>query len=101
MESTEYSFSKLSEKHGEETAEAILKAMYENYKYYYLLDTGTYDTEILEEYITPKAEMLNLEIKKIPCRYGALRKLVKAEFDNDFLIVPQGETIRESDFIIM
>lgn len=100
-ESTDFSFTKLSEKHGEEMAEAIMKSMYENYKYYYILDTGTFDPELLGAYITPQAEMLNLEIKTMPCQYGALRKLVKGNFDKDFLIVPRGETIRESDFLIM
>ena len=101
MESTDFSFTKLCEKHGEETAEAMMKAMYDNYKYYYILDTGTFDTELLAEYIAPQAEMLEMEIKTVPCRCGALEKLVKEEFDEDFLIVPPGETIRETDFIIM
>ena len=101
MESTDFSFTKLCEKHGEETAEAMMKAMYDNYKYYYILDTGTFDTELLAEYIAPQAEMLEMEIKTVPCRCGALEKLVKGEFDDDFLIVPRGETIRETDFLIM
>ena len=100
-ESTDFSFPKLCEKYGEETAETIMKSMYENYKYYYILDTGTFYTELLAEYIAPQAEMLEMEIKTTACRCGALEKLVKAEFDEDFLIVPPGETIRETDFIIM
>ena len=100
-ESTDFSFPKRGEKYGEETAETIMKSMYENYKYYYILDTGTFDTELLAEYIAPQAEMLEMEIKTTACRCGALEKLVKEEFDNDFLIVPRGETIRETDFIIM
>ena len=100
-ESTDFSFPKLCEKYGEETAETIMKSMYENYKYYYILDTGTFDTELLAEYIAPQAEMLEMEIKTTACRCGALEKLVKEEFDNDFLIVPRGETIRETDFFIM
>lgn len=100
-ESTDFSFPKLCEKYGEETAETIMKSMYENYKYYYILDTGTFDTELLAEYIAPQAEMLEMEIKTVPCRCGALEKLVKGEFDDDFLIVPRGETIRETDFLIM
>lgn len=101
MESTEFSFSKLCEKHGEETAESIMKAMYDNYKYYYILDTGTFDTEIIAEYMAPNAEMLGLEFKTVPCQCGTLKKLVKEDFDEDFMIVPQGETIRESNFLIM
>ena len=100
-ESTDFSFPKLCEKYGEETAETIMKSMYENYKYYYILDTGTFDTELLAEYIAPQAEMLEMEIKTTACRCGALEKLVKGEFDDDFLIVPRGETIRETDFLIM
>lgn len=101
MENTEYSYEHLCECHGEETAEAILKAMYDKYQYYCLVDTGVYDTDLVKEYITPKAEMLGMEIKKLPGCCGALKKLVRGEFDDDFLIVPKGERIYEGDFLIM
>lgn len=101
MENSEYSYEQLCECHGEETAKAILDAMYDKYQYYCLLDTGVYDIDLVKEYITPKAEFLGMEIKKLPACCGALKKLVKGEFDDDFLRVPQGESIRESDFLIM
>ncbi|MBQ2763603.1 MAG: DUF1638 domain-containing protein [Firmicutes bacterium] len=101
MEELENGFTDLCDRHGEETAVAMMKAMYDGYDTYYMIDTGTYDMEMIKEYMAPRAEMLEMGFETVPGPCGTLRKLVQGNFDSDFLIVKQGDSTCESDYLIM
>ncbi|MBQ1251369.1 MAG: DUF1638 domain-containing protein [Firmicutes bacterium] len=101
MEELENGYADLCERHGEETAEAMLKAMYDGYDTYYMIDTGAYDIEMIKEYMAPRAEMLEMGFETVPGPCGTLRKLVQENFDSDFIIVKQGDSTCESDYLIM
>lgn len=81
----------LTEELGKEAAEARLKWIYENYKHFYIIDTGTYDISIVEEYLAPLVELVEGIVEIIPGRYEILHKLVRGEFDDDFQIIKKEE----------
>lgn len=101
MEDMGISYETLCEEHGEEVATEMIKAMYDQTDYYYIVDTDTYDTEMVGEYLAPQAEMQEMEIRTMPGQCGTLHKLVTGQFDNDFAVIKQGNTVCESDFFLM
>ena len=82
----------LTEQMGKEAAEKRLKWIYENYKHFYIIDTGTYDISIVEEYLKPLVELVDGIVEIIPGKYGVLHKLVRGEFDDDFQVIEKGGT---------
>lgn len=97
---SEYSYEALAARYGEDAAAELLKTMYRDYRRYIFLDSGVYDVAALERSMESKAAMLNMttERRKAPC--AALRKLVKGEIDEDFLLVPKGGVVAEKDFLL-
>lgn len=92
------SLEKLQEKYGAYEGKMLLRTMYYGYKYFYLIDTGFYNISKVADEILPKAEVLDVDIKVIPGKCGTLRKMISCKFDSDFLIIPKGDVIKESDF---
>lgn len=75
---------------GKERAEERLKAIYNGFNHFYIIDTGTYDLSPVKEYIQPLVNLLEGTLEVIPGGYGILKKLVSGKLDGDFQIVPKG-----------
>lgn len=75
---------------GRESAEERLKAIYNGFNHFYIIDTGTYDLAPVKEYIQPLVELLDGTLEVIPGGYGILKKLVRGQIDEDFQVVPKG-----------
>ena len=77
---------------GQEKAEERLKWIYENYKHFYIIDTGSYDISVVENYLAPLVELVDGVVEVIPGKYEILHKLVRGDFDDDFQVVEKGGT---------
>ncbi|ATW23808.1 hypothetical protein [Candidatus Formimonas warabiya] len=50
------------------------------------------------EKIRPLAELVNLEVNETKGKCGVLKKMIRLELDDNFIIVPPGETVSERHF---
>lgn len=75
---------------GRERAEERLKAIYDGFNHFYIIDTGIYDLTPVREYIQPLVELLDGTVEVIPGYYGILKKMVSGKIDEDFHVVPKG-----------
>ncbi len=96
---SEYSYEALTARYGKATAAELLKTMYRDYRSYVFLDSGVYDVAALKHSMKAKAALLDMTMEQRPAPCATLRKLVKGEIDDDFILVPKGGTVKESDFI--
>lgn len=85
---------------GREAAETFLRQIYKDFKDFYIIDTGTYNTKEVEEYIRPLVNVLDGRILSVKGTYGVLRKIARQQFDDDFLIVPRGGEVPPSYYTI-
>jgi len=92
---TEYNYT--INKYGKKAVH-IIRTIYNNYKYFTLVDTKSYDLEKAREAITPLASAVNIEINRMEGPCGVLRKMLSLDFDANFLIVPPGVPVSEEQF---
>ncbi|MEL7566142.1 MAG: DUF1638 domain-containing protein [Dehalobacterium sp.] len=85
-------------KYGPERAAMIMGMMYANYRNFTLIDTGVYDLAAAREKIRPLAELIKLEVNETKGKCGVLKKMMCLELDENFIIVPPGETVSEKHF---
>ncbi|MBD8976953.1 MAG: hypothetical protein EGQ89_09675 [Veillonella magna] len=71
-----------------------------DFKDFYIIDTGTYDVKEVEEYIRPLVDVLDGRILSVKGTYGMLRKIARQQFDDDFLIVPNGGVVPPSYYTV-
>ncbi len=95
------SYLEAEERYGTEAADEMLKMLYENYHYYELIDTGTYDLDLVREYLEPRAEVTGMKFKITEGPCTPLRKLVTGQIDEDFLVIPKGQSVIGGMFRIM
>jgi len=86
------------EKYGQDRADMLTKMMYAHYKYFGYVDTGYGDYESARKRVEPLAEVAETEIVRLPAHLSALRRMVTLQFDENFLLVPPGETVTREMF---
>lgn len=86
-------------KYGEEKAAMVMEMLYGGYKYFSLMNTGTYDMKAAAAKVRPLADLVHLEINELPGPCGVLRKMMRLEFDENFAIIPPGEAVNEEHFL--
>ena len=89
---------KMKEKHGHERAYWLEKKIIENYTRLALVNTGNYNLEKYREYAKTVAKFFDLAFEEIPGSNVLLRKLLAGNWDEDFVIVEPGETVRYDMF---
>lgn len=83
-------------KYGEEQAKMLEQMIYGGYRDFALLETGLYDTEVVQQRLTPLAECVSVNFKKMDAPYGVLKKMARLEIEDDnFVIVPPGTVVTE------
>lgn len=87
------------EKHGPEKAAFVMKMLYDSYKHFTFVDTGTYSLEEAEGKIRPLADLVGVDINCLPGPCGVLKKMMRLEFDDNFIVVPPGTAISEEHFL--
>lgn len=83
---------------GPEKAERIQKIMLRNYKRLALINTGQYHMEQYREYTRKTAERFNLRYEEIPGSNGLVKKMLEGNWDDEFVVVEPGDTIRYQHF---
>ena len=96
---SEIDLDKLTEKMGREGAEDFLRRLYKTCNKFYIIDTGCYDVRAVEKYVAPLVEILSGTMTVLHGEYGILHKIAEGRFDDDFVVVPPGETVPSDAFL--
>jgi hypothetical protein len=94
---TEYQ--KLCQKYGKEKALRIEKRYIGNYTRLALIATGPENLEHHRRYAAAVAELFDLKLEEIPGSTRLLGKLLAGDWDDEFVVVEPGETVRQCFFM--
>ena len=86
-------------KYGEKKAKKIMRLLLANYKSYRMVETGAYDLAEWEAMARADAASLELEYGTQPGTVRVLEKLLRQEFDEEFLVVGPGEKLTQRMFL--
>lgn len=89
---------KLIKEKGYEQAKDTLCKIYRGFTDFYIIDTHTYDTTPVKEYIMPLVEMLGGTLNYIDGKYQVLHKIISGSYDHDVICLPQGATLDIKEF---
>ena len=87
------------QRYGEKKGRKIMKLMLANYKSYRMVETGAYDLAEWEDRARADAAALGLEYTTQPGTVRVLEKLLRQEFDEEFLVVGPGEALTQRMFL--
>jgi hypothetical protein len=91
-------YDRLAAKYGPEKAEWVIREMIKNYTRLALIDTGRDGIERYRDYARNLAERWSLRFEEIPGSNTLVRQMLFGPWDDDFVVVPPGETIRYEHF---
>ncbi len=86
------------EKYGQERAERIMRVMLRNYKRLVYIDTGTENQAYYRRYARIVAEKFNLSFEEVKGSNSLIHRTLYGPWDDDFVVVPPGQTIKYTDF---
>ncbi len=89
---------RLIQKYGEAKAERMTHLMLKNYKRLGFINTGDYEIERYRNYAREAAERFGLRFEEIPGSLALITKMVFGPWDEEFVVVPPGGTVRFEDF---
>jgi hypothetical protein len=88
----------LIEKYGREKAERMTRLLLKNYKRLAFINTGQYEIEKYRKYSKKTAGEFGLRFEEIEGSPALVHKLVSGPWDDEFVVVPPGETVTYQDF---
>jgi len=88
----------LIEKYGEEKAKRMTGLMLKNYKRLAFINTGQYEIERYQAYARDIAEKFNLRFEEIEGSSALVKKMVFGPWDDEFVVVEPGQTVKYTDF---
>ena len=91
-------YDRLRERYGPEKAAWIVHQMIKNYTRLALIDTGQHDLERYRDYARRLATQFDLRFEEIKGSTDLIRKMIFGPWEDDFVVVPPGGTIRYEDF---
>lgn len=91
-------YGRLAEKYGPQKAEWIIHEMIKHYTRLALIDTGREGIERYRDRVRALAERWNLRFEEISGSNALVRKMIFGPWEDDFVIVPPGESIRYEHF---
>lgn len=89
---------RMEERYGKMRAERIMKRMLQHYKRLAFIDMGYQDQEQYSQFSRKAAKVLNLDYQVIKGTPELLLKICNGPWDNEFVVIPPGHTIRLEDF---
>lgn len=98
MLESEMSLEHMTQKLGKEQAEQKLREIYRGFERFYIIDTGVHDVEKVRMQMMPLVQVLHGTISCVPGDYWILRKMVSGKIDEDFMVIPKGQTVKKEDF---
>jgi hypothetical protein len=81
------------EKYGQTMADTIMRTIYNNYKYFTYVDSVFGNFETASAQVSPLAKVVDVGIQNVEATCGVLRKMLKLNFDEDFILVPPGQKV--------
>lgn len=87
------------QRYGEKKAKKIMKLMLANYKTYCMVETGAYDLAQWEDRARADAAALELAYGTQTGTVRVLEKLLRQEFDGEFLVTAPGEVLKQRMFL--
>jgi hypothetical protein len=91
-------YHRLAETCGPQRAERLILGMIKHYTRLALIDTGRNGLEAYRTRVQTLAERWGLRYEEIPGSNALVRKMIFGPWDDDFVVVPPGETIRYDHF---
>jgi hypothetical protein len=92
---------RLIQKYGEAKAERMTRLVLKNYKRLGFINTGQQEIERYREYAHQAADRFGLQFEELPGSPALIKKMVFGPWDEEFVIVPPGGTVRFEDFASM
>lgn len=89
---------KLLREQGPVKAAELLRSIYRGFTDFYIIDTGTYAVQEVEQYIRPLVEILQGELHYLPGRYEVLYKMLSGNYDKELIYIPRGGQVDISEF---
>lgn len=89
---------RLVQKYGEAKAERMTRLVLRNYKRLGFINTGQREIERYRAYAQQAAKRFDLQFEEIEGSPALVRKLVSGPWDEEFVVVPPGQTVRFEDF---
>jgi hypothetical protein len=89
---------RMEERYGKKRAERIMKRMLQHYRHLAFIDMGYQDQEKYRKFSRMAAKRFSLTYKEIKGTPDFLRKICNGPWDDEFVVLPPGHTIRLEDF---
>lgn len=90
---------RLLAEHGQAVAAEKLRRIYRGFTDFYIIDTGTYDTREVAEYLRPLLAILGGRLHHIDGKFGVLYRLLRGEREAaDVIHVPRGGRVELKEF---
>ncbi|MCX5812004.1 MAG: DUF1638 domain-containing protein [Proteobacteria bacterium] len=83
---------------GQKHADRIIRLMLNNYKRLALINTGQYALEHYRDYAQRTAQRFGLRYEEIEGSTTLVKKMLNGPWDNEFIVVEPGHSIRFEDF---
>lgn len=96
---TDLDLDKLTKKIGREAAEEQLRRLFKTFNAFYIIDTGCYDVQEVKDYLTPLVKILDGTITMLHGEFKILHKIAQENFDEDFVIIPKGDSVPAETFL--
>ena len=91
-------YERMITQYGAERADRLMKIMLKNYTRLVYIDTGHKDKQRYLDYARKTAEQFSLRFEELPGSNSLILKLLRGQWDEEFLVVPPGATITYLDF---
>lgn len=91
-------YQRLVKKYGEAKAERMTRLMLRNYTRLGFINTGEYEIERYRAYARQTAERFGLHFEEIQGSSALIRKMISGPWDEEFIVVPPGQSVRFEDF---
>jgi hypothetical protein len=91
-------YKRMIEKYGEVKSRRMTALMLKNYKRLAFINTGQYEIERYQAYARLTAEQFGLRYEEITGSSVLIKKLVFGPWDEEFVVVPPGQTVTYEDF---
>ncbi len=98
MKNSTLDYETLVKERGQDEAETFLKQIYKGFTDFYIIDTGTYALQEVEDYIMPLVKLLEGTLTRLPGPYKVLEKLVSGNYDDSVIVIPKGGTLSIHEF---
>lgn len=88
----------IKDRYGDKLAKELYKEIFNGYCHIDIIDTGAYSIKEIDEDLSEIQEALELPCKKINCSFDIIDKMLKRNWQEDFVIKTPGQKVERSDY---